>query len=382
MDLVLNVHLRPSGKPEVIDPYIGIYFTDKPQTKFPMLLQLEHDGTLDIPAGDKDFLDSDDFRVPIDVNVLAVYPHAHYLCKLMEGYATLPDGTRKWLIRIPNWDFNWQGVFRSKEPILLPAGTVVSMRYHYDNSTGNVRNPNSPPKEVHAGIQATDEMGHLWLQVLPVAAGDQRAVLQEALAERRLQKYPDDFGANYNMGDILLNKGNAAEAVSYFQKAAKADPRSVVAATELGIAFFTEQRFPEAAEQFKRALILDPKYTDARFDLASVEAESGDLEMSVNDFKEVLAERPDYPKARDHLGQVLFAMGDDLAKSGNTEQAVARYREAVTYLGDSAELHTSLGAALARLGRMSEAQAELQSALRVNPSFEPAQRILDAIQRR
>lgn len=381
MDLVLNVHLRPSGKPEVIDPYIGIYFTDKPQTKFPMLLQLEHDGTLDIPAGDKDFLDSDDFRVPIDVNVLAVYPHAHYLCKLMEGYATLPDGTRKWLIRIPDWDFNWQGVFRYKEPILLPAGTVVSMRYHYDNSTGNIRNPNSPPKEVHAGIQATDEMGHLWLQVLPVAEGDQRAVLQEALAERRLQKYPDDFGANYNMGDILLNKGNAAEAVSYFQKAAKADPRSVIAATELGIALFTEQHFPEAAEQFRRALILDPKYTDARFDLASVEAEGGDLEMSANDFKEVLAERPDYPKARDHLGQILFAMGDDLAKSGNNEQAVARYREAVAYLGDSAELHTSLGAALARLGRMSEAQAELQSALRVNPNFEPAQRILAEIQK-
>jgi tetratricopeptide (TPR) repeat protein len=155
-----------------------------------------------------------------------------------------------------------------------------------------------------------------------------------------------------------------------------------VAATELGIALFTEQHFPEAAEQFKRALILDPKYTDARFDLASVEAEGGDLEMSVNDFKEVLAERPDYPKARDHLGQVLFAMGDDLAKSGNNEQAVARYREAVTYLGDSAELHTSLGAALARLGRMSEAQAELQSALRANPNFEPAQRILAAIQSR
>jgi tetratricopeptide (TPR) repeat protein len=382
MDLVLNVHLRPSGKPEVIDPYIGIYFTDKPQTKFPMLLQLEHDGTLDVPAGDKDFLDSDDFRVPIDVNVLAVYPHAHYLCKLMEGYATLPDGTRKWLIRIPDWDFNWQGVFRYKEPVFLPAGTVVSMRYHYDNSKDNIRNPNDPPKEVHAGIQATDEMGHLWLQVLPVAEGDQRAVLQEALAERRLQKYPDDFGANYNMGDILLNKGNAAEAVAYFQKAAKADPRSVVAATELGIAFFTEQHFPEAAEQFKRALILDPKYTDARFDLASVEAEGGDLEMSVSDFKEVLAERPDYPKARDHLGQVLFAMGDDLAKSGNNEQAVARYREAVLYLGDSAELHTSLGAALARLGRMSEAQAELQSALRANPNFEPAQRILAEIQRR
>ena len=125
---------------------IGLYFTGQPQKKFPMLVQLEHDATIDIPPGDKDFLVTDDVKLPLDVNVLAVYPHAHYLGKLMEGYATLPDGTRKWLVRIPDWDLNWQGVYRLKEPLLLPKGTVVSMRYHYDNSADNVRNPNSPPQ--------------------------------------------------------------------------------------------------------------------------------------------------------------------------------------------------------------------------------------------
>ncbi len=50
---------------------------------------------------DRDFLDSDDFRLPMDAEVLAVYPHAHYLGKLLEGYATLPDGKRVWLIRSP-----------------------------------------------------------------------------------------------------------------------------------------------------------------------------------------------------------------------------------------------------------------------------------------
>ncbi len=220
MDLILNVHLRPSGKPETISPVIGLYFTDRPQTKFPMLVQLENDGAIDIPPGDRDFLISDDFRVPMDLNVLAVYPHAHYLGKLMEGYATLPDGTRKWLIRIPDWDLGWQGVFRLKEPLFLPTGTVVSMRYHYDNSTANVRNPNNPPREVKGGNHATDEMGHLWLQVLPVADGDHRAELQYAVVERQLEKYPDDFSANYGMGDLLLTAGEAQRAIPYFQKAA------------------------------------------------------------------------------------------------------------------------------------------------------------------
>src|SRR5207247_5564426 len=51
-DLVLNMHLQPSGKPEPIRPEVGLYFTDEPPTRFPLLLQLEHRGDIDIPAGE------------------------------------------------------------------------------------------------------------------------------------------------------------------------------------------------------------------------------------------------------------------------------------------------------------------------------------------
>src|SRR6185437_10763768 len=55
-DLVLNTHLQPSGKPETIQPSVGIYFTDKPATQHPMLLQMEADEQLDIPASDRNFV--------------------------------------------------------------------------------------------------------------------------------------------------------------------------------------------------------------------------------------------------------------------------------------------------------------------------------------
>src|SRR5205085_1816168 len=69
-DLVLNMHLQPSGKPETIDASVGLYFADKPPSRFPMLVQLEHDGALDIPPGKKDFAITDEFKLPLDVNVL------------------------------------------------------------------------------------------------------------------------------------------------------------------------------------------------------------------------------------------------------------------------------------------------------------------------
>ncbi len=379
MDLVLNVHLRPTGKPEVINPEIGLYFTDKPQTKYPMLVQLEHDGAIDIKPGDRDFRLNDDFLVPEDLNVLAVYPHAHYLATLMEGYATLPDGSRKWIVRIPNWDLSWQGVFVLKQPLFLPKGTVVSMRYHYDNSAANPRNPNNPPKEVRTGITSTDEMGHLWLQVLPVAAGDQREDLQAAIVQDRIKKYPDDFAANFNMGDVLLTKGDSAGAIPYLEKAARVNPDSTFAPAELGVAYYAASKVPEAEQQFRKALAIDPKFSDVRFNLASAEAEGGDLESSVKDFKQVLTERPDYPKAQDRLGDVLFAWGDQSAKSGDNVSAVEHYRDALTYRSKDVALITSLGAALARLGRMDEARAQLESAVRIDPTFEPAQKLLVAI---
>ena len=382
MDLVLNVHLRPTGKVETVSPMIGLYFTDKPQTKFPMLIQLERDSKIDIPPGDKDFLVSDDFKVPMDLNVLAVYPHAHYLGKLMEGYATLPDGTRKWLIRIPDWDLNWQGVFRLKAPLFLPRGTVISMRYHYDNSEGNPRNPNHPPKRVMAGNEAKAEMSHFWLQVLPVADGDQRAALVESIAKQRLAKYPDDFNANYNMGDLLLNRGDAAGAITYFQKAAAADPRNVVAATELGVALSAASKASEAEQQFRKALEIDPGYTDARFNLASVEAASGNWQAAVDDLKQTLAQRPDFSKAQERLGEVLMLWGDALAKSGDDRSAVERYRQALAYRDSDPQLHGRLGMAFARMDRLDDSQSEFETILRLNPTDAVAKQAIDAIQAR
>jgi Flp pilus assembly protein TadD len=382
MDLVLNVHLRPTGKPETVSPMIGLYFTAQPQKKFPLLVQLEHDQAIDIPPGEKDFQVGDDFRTPLDLNVLAIYPHAHYLGKLMESYATLPDGTRRWLIRIPNWDLSWQGVYRFRQPVFLPRGSVVSMRYHYDNSTDNVRNPNHPPKEVKSGNQSTDEMSHLWLQVLPSADRDQRAALQESLARQRLEKDPENFTANYTLGDLMMNQGNAAGAIPYFQAASKSDPGSMIAATEFGIALFTASKLPEAMQEFRRALKIDPAYTDARFDLASAEAASEEWENAANDFRQVLRERPSDSKAQEHLGEVLLLWGNAFFETGKDAEAAMRYREALAIRPNDAELHARLGVSLGRMGQLPEAETELQAALKIDPALEQAKRALAIVQSR
>ena len=84
---------------------------------------------------------TDSFALDVDVDLYTIQPHAHLLAKEVRSYATLPDGTRKWLIYIRDWDFNWQGVFRYARPQFLPAGTTIAFEFVFDNSTENRHNP-------------------------------------------------------------------------------------------------------------------------------------------------------------------------------------------------------------------------------------------------
>ena len=76
----------------------------------------------------------------------------------MHVTATLPSGKTECLINIDDWDFNWQGMYRFNNPVALPGGTRLSLEAFYDNSSGNLRNPNDPPKSVSWGEATTDEM--------------------------------------------------------------------------------------------------------------------------------------------------------------------------------------------------------------------------------
>ena len=303
-DLVLNLHLHSADRPTQVQPRVGIYFTDQPRQQFPILLQLEHDSELDIPAGDRDFVITDDFRLPMDADVLAVYPHAHYLGKLLEGFATLPGGERKWLIRVSDWNPDWQAVYHYREPIFLPKGSVISMRYHYDNSANNPRNPNRPPRRVLSGNEASDEMGHLWLQVLPRGGGDRRMEFQEAALRHSLEKNPDDFRANLNIGALMLTRLNAAEAEQALHAAARLQPSRADAHNMLGIALRTLGRLQEAIAEFRLALSLRPDYLKARFNLANALEKAGDRDEAIQQMEQAAAASPDDPMVKDRLTEM------------------------------------------------------------------------------
>ena len=108
-DLVVELHLMPTGKPEHIQPSMALYFTEERPSKLPYMIRLGRQD-IDIPAGEREYTSTDSYVLPVDVEAVAIQPHAHRLAKDIRGMATLPDGTSQWLIDIKDWDMRWQDV--------------------------------------------------------------------------------------------------------------------------------------------------------------------------------------------------------------------------------------------------------------------------------
>ena len=157
-DIVLQVHYHLSGKAETDRTKIGVYFCHGPVDKRVRVIMPFPTTKLQIPAGETNFVMRGQLPVPEDVHLVEVMPHMHLIGHDMTVTAALPDGSEKKIVRVPDWDFNWQMHYRFKEPMKIPAGSHVSLIAHYDNSENNPNNPSHPPAFVSRGEQTTNEM--------------------------------------------------------------------------------------------------------------------------------------------------------------------------------------------------------------------------------
>lgn len=156
-DVCVQFHYHRTGKEEKDRTKIGFYFARGEVTQ--RYRSLAVTGLFrTIPAGETAYQVESSWRLTDAVDVYRLVPHMHLLGKNIELAATLPGEPERVLIRLPEWDYNWQEQYELKEPLTLPKNTILTVRATFDNSTGNPNNPTSPPKAVRFGEQTTDEM--------------------------------------------------------------------------------------------------------------------------------------------------------------------------------------------------------------------------------
>ena len=296
-DLVVQLHLQPSGAVEEVLPEIGLYFSNRPPTRTPTILRLGSQ-SIEIPPGDARYVIRDAYTLPVDADLLAIQPHAHYRAREIRGMALFPDGTSRLVMHITDWDFRWQHVYREVTPIPLPKGTRLSMEYTYDNSAENVRNPQLPPAKVYWGQRSNDEMGDLWFQLLATNDHD-RELLREQITSKM-----------------------TVEDIAGYETMLRVDPRDAELHDDVALLYMSVGQMPQAVRHFEASVALKPDSAAAHFNLGTALAQAGRLDDATAAFRAALARRRDYALAHNNLGQVLLAQG-------KTGEALKHLQEAV-----------------------------------------------------
>ena len=369
-DMVMELHMMPSGRAERIRPRVGLYFTEQRPSERPFMIRLGRQD-IDIPAGEPAYVTTDSYVLPVNVDVLAVQPHAHWLAREVRGVATRPDGRSDWLIYIKDWDMRWQDVYRFQRPLSLPKGTTLTMRHTYDNSAGNIHNPHRPPVRVTFGQNSSSEMGDLWIQVMARTEADRQILerdfapkmLREDIAgiEKMLEIDSRDARLHADLAFCYLEAGRTAEALRHFEDAVRLEPTSAGAQYDLGAALLRERRFAEARRYFSEAVRLKPDFSEAFNDLGVISHAEGNVGDAIQWYARALKTKPANAEAAYNLGRAFVSRGE-------TDAAIEHYRLALRLKPDDAVTHAAIASVLSSRDVMT-AIVHYRRALELSPNL-------------
>jgi tetratricopeptide (TPR) repeat protein/mono/diheme cytochrome c family protein len=367
-DLVVELHLMPGAVPEPVRVSVGLYLTDERPSRTGYMLRLGRQD-IDIPAGRRDYVNADAYTLPVDVDAIAVQPHAHFLAKDVRAWATLPGGAIVPLIRISNWDFHWQDVYTYAEPLLLPRGTVVEMRYTYDNSAANRANPNRPPRRVTFGQTSASEMGTLWLQVVPRRQADLARleqdfgpkILRDDIAgnEKWLEVEPRNAQLRAELAACYLEANRPFEALRELNEAVRLDP-TAGRYYDVGRVQLIQEDYSAAETSFRQALSLKPAFAEALYGFAVVRHAQHNLDDAIELYGKALGADPLNAAGHYNLGRAL-------AERGQVDRAIQSYQKAIEISPEDADAHQSLARALVLQNDLAEAIYRYRRTLEIEP---------------
>jgi tetratricopeptide (TPR) repeat protein len=282
----------------------------------------------------------------------------------------VPGGDVRQLLRIDDWDFNWQDAYTFARPVSLPAGTMIRLRYTYDNTAANPHNPHKPPRRVVYGPNSTDEMAELWIQAVPRQQPDLPA-LQQAIArksildhvqgwEHLIRMNPRDASAHANLAAWHAARGDTARAIQHYESALQAEPDFASAHYNLALLYETRGALNEALKHYQEALRLRPDHAGAHNNLGNVLSALGRRAEAAEHFRRAVELEPGSAEAHNNLGRALY-------DAGRVVEAVIHYKRAVELRPNAAAARFNLALALASERRLDEAMQQFDEGIRLQP---------------
>jgi len=185
-DLVIQMHYAPWPTDETDSTTVNIFFADDSEE-----IERSVDSHIMVPlpsvVNDLFIIYENTVKqfhgvwtVPEDISMLGISPHMHLLGQDWKVYLKTPSGDSINLIKVPEWDFNWQGGYFFERLIVAEQGSEVHAIATYDNTAENPNNPSNPPRTVSWGENTTDEMYYLPIAYVPYQEGDEEVIFADS----------------------------------------------------------------------------------------------------------------------------------------------------------------------------------------------------------
>jgi len=176
-DFVVQIHYAPLNMATEDQSKINVFYKEESVQRY-IQEEIMSNWQLAFPPYELTTI-SESWQVPVDVSLLQVFPHSHLLGKSWEIYATTTFNETIPIIRINQWDFDWQGFYSFEYMLHIPAGSIITATCVYDNTVDNPDNPNDPPEWIIAGEGTEDEMFFVPFRYVLYEEGDENIYLGE-----------------------------------------------------------------------------------------------------------------------------------------------------------------------------------------------------------
>jgi tetratricopeptide (TPR) repeat protein len=145
---------------------------------------------------------------------------------------------------------------------------------------------------------------------------------------------------------------------------------SYVIHSNLGMAFFHQEKYENAIDHFKKALRIHSNSQGVMNSLGLTLARLNRLDEAMDHFVHALHLDPEFFEPHNHLGNLF-------ASQGKLDIAIDHYLEAIKLNSKDSDVHNNLGLALIRQGKIDKAIFHFQKALEMTPEFSSANRNLN-----
>ena len=200
---VFQMHYTTNGTDQEDLSKVGIVFADPKDVSDEVITLIGIDQEFEIPPHAASHEVNGQVRwVPENGKLLAIAPHMHVRGKSFE-LVSEKGGATETLLRVPQYDFNWQHSYVLSEPRLLNSIDKLTFKATFDNSDKNPFNPN-PNEWVNWGDQTWEEMAVVFLEVSEplvksvtpeskTAVPTVLSVTEESSRMSRVKAFVDDF---------------------------------------------------------------------------------------------------------------------------------------------------------------------------------------------